>query len=271
MKVERTPAQPSDAPDSECSIVVPVFDEVATLAATIERLVAYVESLALRHRVELIFVDDGSTDGSREIFERLRARALAGVVVETHATNRGLIAAMRTGAFRARYDTIVFLDADLSYAPTIVETLVRERLKHHAVVAIASPYMLGGRVANVPLVRRIASRGANAMLSACVGGKVKTFTGMVRAYDARFARELLDAPYRGEFNAWGVTRLLASGLPFVEIPADLVWPVDRRDGAPRLTFRQLRRRTSLVFETARSLRNVYKQTHPSSVGPKDPM
>jgi glycosyltransferase involved in cell wall biosynthesis len=91
------------------SIVIPVYNELRTLDAVVARV------SAIPVGKEILLVDDGSTDGSRE---RLRELAtLPDVRVFFHAHNQGKGAAIRTGIAAATMDLVVIQDADLEYDP----------------------------------------------------------------------------------------------------------------------------------------------------------
>lgn len=234
------------------SVVMPAYNEGLGLGSVLERLQHALSLLEATYRTELIVVDDGSHDET--------AAALAAFVVRfpqtralTHSINRGLVAALRTGIEAASGDAVVVLDADLSYAPEIVEPLVRTLFERRADVVIASPYMRGGRVGNVPSDRLVASRGANLLLSALVGGRIKTFTGMVRAYDAATIKALVRRRIAGEFNAGVLAEIMRTGGTIVEIPAALVWPPSRTEAPARISLGTLWRRVGLVIVTARVL------------------
>lgn len=236
------------------SVVMPAYNEGAALGPVLERLQHALSSLEAVYRIETIVVDDGSRDETAAVIADFVTRFPTTHVL-THAINRGLVAAITTGVEAATGDSIVTLDADLSYAPEIVDPLVRALLVNDANVVIASPYMRGGRVGNVPLDRLLASRGANFILSSLVGGRIKTFTGMVRAYDAATIKALVRRPIVGEFNAGVVAEIIRAGGRIVEIPAALVWPVSRTAAPSRMTFESLWRRVRLVLTTARVLRS----------------
>ena len=100
----------------QLSVVIPVFDEAATVEAVIEE----VESIALD--VEIVAVDDGSTDGTGPILEKLASEGR--IRLCTHERNRGKGAALRTGFAQARGDFVVVQDADLEYDPNELAKLI---------------------------------------------------------------------------------------------------------------------------------------------------
>jgi glycosyltransferase involved in cell wall biosynthesis len=232
------------------SVILPAYDEGPGLRSAMERLVAFLRSFAPDGEWELIVVDDGSSDDTAAIADAFRREDPAHVRVLSHGYNQGLSAALASGAAVARGTAIVVMDADLSYAPETIGALVSAFFETGAMCALASPYMRGGSIANVPFVRLAASVVANAMLSLCSGSRVKTLTGMVRAYEPGLLRGLLAAQPDAEFNSWSVAEMLDAGLPLIEVPARLEWPEHRRRTASRLTFSALRRRTAAVLRSA---------------------
>lgn len=239
------------------SVVMPAYNEGLALESVLARLQATLSELEARYRTELIVVDDGSRDDTAAAIAAFVGRFPLTRALR-HDTNRGLVAALKTGIRAARGDAIVVLDADLSYAPDIVEPLVRALFERGADVVIASPYMPGGRVGNVPFDRLLFSRGANWLLSALTGGCIKTFTGMVRAYDTATIRSLIDRDIAGEFNAGILAEILGAKGTVVEIPAALIWPTSRTEAPSRMTVSSLWRRFRLVVATARALHSAVR-------------
>jgi glycosyltransferase involved in cell wall biosynthesis len=96
-------------PDPVLSVVMPVFNERRTIEEIIQRV------LAVRMRIELIVVDDVSTDGTTEILERLQKEH--GFVLLRQPRNGGKGAALRRGFGVVTGDMVIIQDADLEYSP----------------------------------------------------------------------------------------------------------------------------------------------------------
>jgi len=237
-------------PKYPVSVVVAAYNEGSGLFEIVDRILADLTRASERLDFELLVVDDGSSDATAAMLARFSAERPGAIRVLTHPVNHGLVAAMRTGCEAATKATVAYLDADLSYRPEIVERLVAAKAESGAAVAIASPYMPGGTVSRVPLDRLIASRVGNWILSRCSGGRLSTFTGMVRAYDTAVLRELFTRKPVGEFNSWVIAALIQDERRIVEIPADLAWPPERYAASPRMSLESLVRRCGQVVATA---------------------
>lgn len=233
------------------TLVVPAFNEGAEFRATLERLERFSDSVAERYSLQLLVIDDGSTDETPAIADAF-ARESRSVRVIHHDRNRGIAAGLQTGLAEVRGGPVVVLDADLSYAPEEVVVPMLETLElRQAAIVVASPYMRGGRVSNVPFIRLLASRCANALLSTVTGRRVATLTGMVRAYSAAAVTRALECRPEGEFNSWILMDALSRGAIVAEVPAHLCWPPNRLAGAPRMPLRKLARATLAVLRTIR--------------------
>jgi dolichol-phosphate mannosyltransferase len=200
------------------SLVVPCFNEEAGIEQLCRKLEELVARLEVDGPVEVVFVDDGSTDGTRAAIEA-QARQLRFSIV-SHDRNRGLGAALRTGFLHAAGEEVVTLDSDCTYDPAQVPELLAP-LRDGADLVTASPYHPRGRVVGVSGWRLVLSRGLSWLYWAVLPVRLYTYTSCFRAYRASRLRDL-DAPDDG-FLA--VTQLLVNAIErdmrVVEVPAVL--------------------------------------------------
>ncbi|HUP24683.1 MAG TPA: glycosyltransferase [Thermoanaerobaculia bacterium] len=124
------------------SVVIPVYDERFLIRELLRRVLA-VEVPGLRG-LEIIVVDDGSTDGTREILAQIAAET-PGLRLLLHEENRGKGAAVRSGVAAATGDLIVIQDADLEYDPQDYARLVRPFLEDGADVVYGSRFLSSER------------------------------------------------------------------------------------------------------------------------------
>ena len=121
------------------SILIPVYNEVEYLPALIERLLAV--PLWERVPIEIVAVDDGSTDGSAQTLDEL-AQLHPGVIeVVHHPRNRGKGAAIRTALGHATGDILLIQDADLEYDPVDYPQLLKPILDGRADVVYGSRFL----------------------------------------------------------------------------------------------------------------------------------
>ena len=122
------------------SIVVPVFNEAATIGEVVRRVLASDVGL----EKELILVDDGSSDGTRRLYDQIQAdHADQPVRVLFHERNRGKGAALRTGFKHASGDIVLIQDADLEYDPRDYPKLLAPILEGKADVVYGSRFAGG--------------------------------------------------------------------------------------------------------------------------------
>jgi glycosyltransferase involved in cell wall biosynthesis len=100
------------------SIIIPCFNERATVSEILSRVEAYPHNPK-----EIIIVDDGSTDGTREVLAERPMRDYEKVIF--HEINRGKGSALRTGIGAATGDIIIIQDADLEYDPKDIPRLIK--------------------------------------------------------------------------------------------------------------------------------------------------
>jgi dolichol-phosphate mannosyltransferase len=205
------------------SIVLPIYNEVENIARMGKELLPVVTDLARSNKVEVIFVDDGSTDGTSQAIQATFMdvnRNNLQFLIQRHAKNQGLGAALRTGFRAASADVIVTTDSDGSYDFAEIPGLLTY-LKQGVSIVTASPYHPDGNVEGVSKFRIILSRGSSLLYRLLVNWRIYTYTSLFRAYH----RDVIEK-ISFECNGYrAVTEILVKGLlqgyPVVEYPTTL--------------------------------------------------
>ena len=190
----------------DLSIVIPCFNESDNVDVLARELGPVVETLRRDRTVELIFVDDGSTDGTGDLLERQFAGDPSAKVVR-HGRNRGLGAALRTGFGQANGEVVVSTDSDATYPfPLILQLL--DLLEPGVDIVTASCYHPDGGIDNVPGYRVFLSKSASLMYRVILDWRIHTYTCMFRAY----RRPVLDRIGFDSDGFLSVTELLAKAM-----------------------------------------------------------
>jgi dolichol-phosphate mannosyltransferase len=167
------------------AMIVPTLQEVDNIVP----LVARIEQTKVPFG-EIIFVDDGSTDGTREKIRELttvhRVR-----LIERDGAERGLAGAIVAGANASSADVLVVLDADLSHPPEKIPALLQPVLANEADLVIGSRYVPGGATPGWPVWRRFLSRVASALAYPLTGVRdsMGGFFAIRRECLLRFAKQ----------------------------------------------------------------------------------
>jgi glycosyltransferase involved in cell wall biosynthesis len=195
------------------SIVLPCLDEAERLPGTLATYLAHFPPS--RSEVELIVVDDGSTDGTTVIADQIAAADPRVLVVRT-THNHGKGYAVRTGIQAAQGELVVFTDADGSYSPEQLERVVAAL----AAAPVAIGARLGSQAGAGPPLRRLASRVFNRVMRRLLGLPFSDtqcgLKGFRRdAAEAVFRRARVDG-FAFDAEALLVARRL--GIEVVEVP-----------------------------------------------------
>ena len=191
----------------ELSVVLPVYNEVDSLSVLWAELAAVLDTLGLP--AEVIFVDDGSTDGSVAAIRKIRDGDPRVRLVRL-AANRGLSSAFAAGLRHARGRILVTMDADLQSDPADIPALLARLEGCDAVCGWR-------RVRHDRWLKRVSSRIANAVRSRVLGDDVRDSACSLRA----MRRECLDAlhPFHG-FHRFVPTLLREAGHRVLEVPVN---------------------------------------------------
>jgi glycosyltransferase involved in cell wall biosynthesis len=224
------------------TLVLPAYNEAAILEENLAAVQEYLRTLEQQYRFEILIINDGSADRTGEIAEAQRSR-YDNVRVVHHPTNRGLGHGFRTGFAHARGDYVVTMDIDLSYSPDHIGALLEGLRRTGAQVVLASPYMKGGRISNVPWLRRVLSVWANRFLSLFAHGNLSTLTCMVRAHDGEFARGLVLRAVGMEVMPESIYKSMILRGRIAQIPAHLDWSRQIAAGPRRRSSMRILRHT----------------------------
>jgi len=167
----------------ELSIVIPLFNERGNLGPLHEELKQVLASMGASH--EIVFVDDGSTDGSADELRRIKDSD-PNVRVIRLAKNTGQTAALQCGFSNSRGDVVVALDGDGENDPADIPRLVAKLKEGYDLVS-------GWRTErwqNETLTRRLPSVAANGLISRITGTSLHDYGCTLKAYRGDLARNL---------------------------------------------------------------------------------
>src|SRR4030042_4273323 len=217
----------------DLSSVIPMFNEADNARSTLNRVE---ETLScFKGTYEVIAVNDGSLDNTLEILEGIAARN-GHLRLVSYPKNVGRGMALRKGFEESRGDLVVSIDADLSYDPHYIiefaETLKREQ---DVDFLLASPYMPGGEVQDVPFLRLLVSRFGNKILRLAMPNRIYTSTGIFRAYRRKVLDSLELESDGKEIHLEILSKAIALGFRVKEVPAILS---GRKKGKSKFKFKK---------------------------------
>ncbi len=219
------------------SLIVPMYNESAIIADSVRR---YSDYLSARFPdAELIVVDDGSTDGSAEIVEKL---GLPNVRVISYQPNHGKGHAVKTGMLAAKGELAMFLDADVAYGTDVIARAV-ELMENHPDKQV----LLGSRTLHpegyegYTLLRKLASKTYIKVLNVTGGLRQSDSQCGCKAYRAPAIREIFSRVETEGFAFDFETILWAQKLGYgiLEMPVKVVNHRASKVHVFRDTFRML--------------------------------
>ena len=167
--------------EKKLSLIIPCYNEEDGIKNLHERLMPVISDLSKRYSVELLFIDDGSTDKTNEMLQKYFGQTKSTKIIK-HNKNLNLGAAFRTGFAKASGDIIVTLDSDCTYRPEEIPNLLEQINSNNFDIITGSPYHPKGGVENVPAYRIFLSKSVSILYKIATGKNIYTFTSMFRAY-----------------------------------------------------------------------------------------
>ncbi len=203
------------------SVVCPYYNEAQVIEKSVTAF--YQSVVAMDYEIELILVNDGSTDDSFEIVKEV-TNGLENVILITYPFNEGRGYALKRGIDAATGDIIVTTEIDLSWGEDIVQRIVRKfEEKSYLDCVIASPNLSKGKYKNVPFKRILISKIGNYLIRLFFVPGISMNTGMTRGYRKKIIKGIDIVENGKEFHLEVLLKLNALRYKIDEIPATLEW------------------------------------------------
>ncbi len=190
-------------------MIIPCYNEVTT----IEPILAAVKAVNLAH--EIIVVDDGSTDGTREVLANLPPDPQVRVIYHPH--NQGKGAAVRTGFAAAKGDIFLIQDADLEYDPRDYPTLLKPIHEKRAKVVYGSRF-LGGPRKTMFFWNMVANKTLTLMTNILYNTILSDMETCYKVFCAEVVQGLKLRSRRFEFEPEITAKVLKRGYRIYEVP-----------------------------------------------------
>lgn len=200
------------------SVVMPVYNEVETVAQVIGNV------LNLGMDLELIVVDDGSTDGTRDVLAKIDDER---VRVVLQARNQGKGAAVRTGYAHAQGEIVTIQDADLELDPNEIPKLVAPVAAGTADVVFGSRFVYGWKHRNA--LNAFANYFLSSLTNILYGTRLRDMEACYKVFRTEHLKKFELKANRFDFEPEITAKLAKLGLEIVELPIKYQ-PRDFKDG-----------------------------------------
>ncbi|MBV7330471.1 glycosyltransferase family 2 protein [Chloroflexi bacterium TSY] len=209
------------------SVVIPVYNEEKTLEELVQRVRAVdfnnLNSDGNRAsswtsiELEIVVVDDGSTDGTRVILDRWRAEQPTDMRIVYHRQNGGKGEALRTGFENASGDIIVIQDADLEYDPRDYIRLIEPFYEEQISVVYGSRF-LGGPRSAMSLSHMVGNKGLTLLTNLLFGTALSDMETCYKCFRREVIADMTLISKRFEIEPELTAKILKSGYHIFEVP-----------------------------------------------------
>jgi glycosyltransferase involved in cell wall biosynthesis len=190
------------------SVIIPAYNEEKAIGNVIEETIQIMDSLGLPY--EIIVVDDGSTDRTREVASRYKVRVLS------NAKNRGKGYALRRGFQHAQGDIIVTIDADGSHKPKEIPDLINPLF--NGIDIVAGSRFLGNGKDHTSKLHLLGNHLVNATIMVLTRKLVTDSQTGLRAFKKEFIKKTSLESCGYEIETEITVKGLKNGFKFQEIP-----------------------------------------------------
>jgi glycosyltransferase involved in cell wall biosynthesis len=192
------------------SVIVPVFNEKGTVAELLDR----VDRVPLAK--EIVVVDDGSTDGTREILKRFETRP--GFLIRYHDGNHGKGRAIRTGLEAVTGDVVVIQDADLEYDPLDFVEMIKPIREGRAQVVYGSRRMRHTNKQHSGVIYYLGGMFVTYLTRCIYGIRITDEATCYKMLDTKLIRALNLTCEHFEFCPEVTAKLAKRRIPILEVP-----------------------------------------------------
>ena len=205
-----TADMPGSAPRyRSLSVIVPVYNERNTVAEIVRRM----RAVELPLEREIVIVDDGSTDGTREVLSQLGDST---VHVVLHERNLGKGAAVRTGLAQVTGDLVLIQDADLEYDPDDWPKLLAPALKGRARVVYGSRFT--GERRNMLFAHWVGNRFLSLVTNVLYNTTLSDMETCYKLFDRDVIQHIALHAQRFDFEPEVTAKVLRQGIRIYEVP-----------------------------------------------------
>lgn len=193
------------------SVIIPCYNEVHT----VEKVLKRVQAVGLAD--EIIIVDDGSVDGTRDVLKRIEAEGHPNVRILYHDVNKGKGAALVTGFAAATSDIFLIQDADLEYDPRDYPVLLRPIHEGISPVVYGSRFLGGPRKA-MNFWNMVANKGLTLATNILYNAILSDMETCYKVFRAEVVRGMKIHARGFEFEPEVTAKVLKQGIRIYEVP-----------------------------------------------------